>query len=164
MSHHQSSLDNWLTPMNGNISQQTTQQHLTTNNNSTNILPRTRPNSTSQRIANHQHKRRQTLIQSNQTTDRSAPTQRLTPPTQTRLGTSTTTLQPLTSNCTHWGDNMAKKLEGTLRFAFRNINSLPVRTPNSRHDELLYDIRKGQFDLFGILETNLCWQHLDRQI
>jgi hypothetical protein len=155
MSQKQSSLDTWLTPTTNNSSPTTnnTQQPTSNNNNY-------QPTRRRQQMRPHtgpirQHKRRKTTIANIQLTT-------LHPPTiQTRLSNNTSTIQVPTSNCQPWGDTMGDKQDGTLRIAFRNISSLPAHIPNSKHDELLFDIKQAQFDLIGLVETNVCWQHVN---
>jgi hypothetical protein len=67
--------------------------------------------------------------------------------------------------CNHhsWGDkltNEQKEQTNIMRIAFRNIKYLPSTLPNSRHDELLYDINSSQIDIMGLAETNLCWSNI----
>ena len=36
-------------------------------------------------------------------------------------------------------------------------------TPNSRHDELLQDLKEHQIDIYGMVETNVCWAKIENQ-
>ncbi len=66
------------------------------------------------------------------------------------------------SNHLSWGNNLiaTSKPKNTTRIAFRNINSLPPHLPDPKHDQLINDIRNGQFDIIGLAETNLRWHNL----
>jgi exonuclease III len=59
-----------------------------------------------------------------------------------------------------WGDTLERKETGTLRFAFRNVNSLPAFAAHSKNDELIQDIRKAQLDIFGMSEININWSRI----
>jgi hypothetical protein len=76
------------------------------------------------------------------------------------VGTNDKQLLTLVPNHSAWGHSIKSKPTNTLRIAMRNINSLPVSLPNSKHEELLNDITSNKIDIMGIVETNLCWPHL----
>lgn len=69
---------------------------------------------------------------------------------------------PPYSNQESWGDPLSKKQDNIIRFAFRNVNSFPIHTNDIRNDDLISDINKGEFDLLGIVETNIAWNKLSR--
>jgi hypothetical protein len=56
-----------------------------------------------------------------------------------------------------------KKPDNICRIGFQNVDSLPKSIPNSKHEELVASIRSEMFDIMGMTETNLCWQHLPEE-
>jgi hypothetical protein len=64
------------------------------------------------------------------------------------------------SNDQYWGDTLNKKPENSFRIAFRNIKSLPTSANNNRNEKLVEDINKGEFDIFGAAEVNICWKNM----
>ena len=65
-------------------------------------------------------------------------------------------------NSSAWGDTLTTKDSGTIRIAFRNINSFPIHSKDTRNLEFISDIHNGCFDIYGITETNIAWNMLDR--
>ena len=76
---------------------------------------------------------------------------------QSHLHTST-----LFPNDQPWGDRLMEKVNNTIRFAFRNINSFPIYPNDVRNTEFIADIYDGCFDIYGIAETNIAWTKLSR--
>ena len=65
-------------------------------------------------------------------------------------------------NSQPWGDTLSVKASDDIRIAFRNINSFPIHSKDSRNLEFINDIYEGGFDIFGLTETNVAWNKLDR--
>jgi hypothetical protein len=59
-----------------------------------------------------------------------------------------------------WGHELSNKHEGTFRFGFRNLNSLPTQGSKQKNKQLIQDILKAQVDCFGATEVNLAWHNL----
>jgi hypothetical protein len=56
-----------------------------------------------------------------------------------------------------WG--LKKKAVGTIRFGFNNINGMGTRQTDTRNKDLQSFIKSGEFDLFGMTETNIAWKN-----
>ncbi len=84
---------------------------------------------------------------------------------QAKINPSTGKLSSSCSNSSFWGHHLLETptSSNSTRIAFRNINSLPPSLPDPRHDQLLQDLRTGQFDIIGIAETNLRWHRVPNQ-
>ena len=66
------------------------------------------------------------------------------------------------SNNLPWGDDLLIKDSKVIRIAFRNINSFPIYANDTRNLEFVSDIKQGSFDIYGLTETNIAWNRLDR--
>ena len=55
------------------------------------------------------------------------------------------------------------KSDSTFRVGFRNINSLPMQATDIKNDIIIRDIRQYNFDVFGMAETNVAWQHVPQR-
>ena len=60
-----------------------------------------------------------------------------------------------------WGDTLSVKTSDDIRIAFRNINSFPIHSKDSRNLEFINNIYDGGFDISGLKETNVAWNKLD---
>jgi hypothetical protein len=67
------------------------------------------------------------------------------------------------TNENHWGDPMQTKEKGIFRIACRNIKSIPMNQSNTRNEELILDIQKGEFDIIGLSEVNVAWQNIESE-
>jgi hypothetical protein len=56
-----------------------------------------------------------------------------------------------------WG--LQNKAEGIIRFGFNNINGMGTRQSDLRNKELYGFIKSGEFDIFGMTETNVAWKN-----
>lgn len=65
-------------------------------------------------------------------------------------------------NNEEWGDPFnTNKDEDVFRIGLRNINGMPIDANQLKNYEIFSDIRTGNFDIFGITETNLAWHTLN---
>ncbi len=82
---------------------------------------------------------------------------------QTSLRLSSNSQLHYHPNSQHWGNRISdcKTHPTNLRIAFRNIRSLPSSLPDPKHDQLISDILSSQTDIFGMVETNLFWPHVN---
>jgi hypothetical protein len=74
----------------------------------------------------------------------------------------TPSLQTLEKHRLHttdrFGDEITKKQRNTLCIAFQNIGGLPLNKNDIKEENLRSGINNWNFDIFGLLETNIDWQ------
>ena len=58
-------------------------------------------------------------------------------------------------NSSPWGDNLLTKASKVIRIALRNINYFPINVNDTRNLEFVADINEGNFDIYGLTETNV---------
>jgi exonuclease III len=58
---------------------------------------------------------------------------------------------------------MDKKEEGVVRIGFNNINGLSTSVTDNRNSEAYGFIKEGDFDIFGMAETNIHWHNSKTQ-
>jgi exonuclease III len=56
-------------------------------------------------------------------------------------------------------ERMEPKEDGVVRIGFNNINGLSTRTNDSKNCEVHGFIKDGEFDVFGMAETNIHWSN-----
>ena len=66
------------------------------------------------------------------------------------------------SNNLPWGDDFLIKDSRVMRIACRNINSFPIHANDTRNLEFASNINQGSLDIYGLTETNVAWNRLDR--
>jgi hypothetical protein len=59
-----------------------------------------------------------------------------------------------------FGDEMNVKNATTLRIDFQNVGGFPTKLGKLKEDNIRQGIQKWEFDIFGMVETNLDWRVL----
>ena len=63
-----------------------------------------------------------------------------------------------------WGDPIPKQKEtGKVRFAFQNINGLPVNSQAAKHKNIQHILEELQIDYYGMSEVNLNFPKINRR-
>jgi len=59
-----------------------------------------------------------------------------------------------------FGDNIYVRQENILRIGFQNAGGFPTQKGKAKEDNIRQGILKWDFDIFGMVETNLDWRLL----
>jgi exonuclease III len=143
MSRNQASLDNWITQVKRSHTPSIDKTQL--NLNITNNKPTTTSTtSTANNSIKNPNKRQKGSFQ------------------QSKLSTNTCLSHIACPNNIHWGHDITSTSHpaSSIRIAMRNVNSLPTKLPDSRHDSLVHDITSAHIDIMGMVETNITWQKI----
>ena len=62
-----------------------------------------------------------------------------------------------------FGDCMYVKQENTLRIGFQNAGGFPTQLGKLKEDAIRQGLVRWEFDVFGMVETNLDWRVLKEQ-
>jgi hypothetical protein len=57
------------------------------------------------------------------------------------------------------GDGIGEKAEDTIRIGFNNVNGIGMRKEDKKNRDIHQFIKCGDFDIFGITETNVHWKN-----